>query len=247
MKALLRRLLSVLGYRIEGTRQTPRQLFEPAALRRLEFDDAICRRLIEHGEQFVFMQVGAYDGVSTDPLRKYIARFGWQGVMIEPQPGPAGRLRALYPEGSGVGVIEAAVDRARGTRSLYTVESDAVPVWAGGMASFERDHILKHDYLIPGIAGMVRELQVPTITFDDALAQLPAGRLDLLQIDVEGADLQILSLFPFARIRPALVHWEVKNLTTAQREAAIDILLGQGYRIAPSGDEDMLAELGSAA
>ena len=241
MKQAVRRLLGWLGYRIEGTRFTPRQLFDAGALRQLEFDDVICRHLIEHGEDVVFLQVGAYDGVSTDPLRKYIARFGWRGVMVEPQPGPAGRLRALYGEGSGVTVIEAAVDREPGTRSLFTVESDAVPVWAGGMASFDRDHILKHDYLIPGIADMVRELKVPAITFDEVLAKLPAGQLDLLQIDVEGADLEILSMFPFARIRPAIIQWEVKNLSTAQREAAIDLLRRHNYRVAPSGDEDMLA------
>lgn len=246
MKQAIRRLLAGLGYRIEGVRYTPRQLLDPQALRRLEFDDVVCRYMIEQGEECIFLQVGAYDGVSTDPLRKYIARFGWRGVMLEPQPGPASQLRTLYPEDSGVTIIEAALDRERGTRSLYTVESGQVPIWAGGMASFDREHILKHDYLIPGIAGLVKEIEIPTVTFDDVLARLPEGRLDILQIDVEGADLLMLSLFPFARLRPAIVQWEVKNLTREQREAAIDLLLGHNYRVALSGGEDMLAVLDSA-
>ena len=61
--------------------------------------------MFEHGQDCVFIQVGAYDGVSTDPLRKYIGRCGWRGVMLEPQPGPAGRLRDLYAGNDGIVVM----------------------------------------------------------------------------------------------------------------------------------------------
>lgn len=244
MKQLIRRLFGWLGYRIEGVRYTPRQFFDPGALRGLEFDDLICRHMYENGPDCVFLQIGAYDGISTDPLRKYIVDCGWKGVMVEPQPGPASQLRQLYPDGSGITILEAAVDSERGTRSLYTVESDDLPKWAGGMATFDRAQILKYDYLIPGIAGMVREIEVPLITIDDVLDRLELDRLDILQIDVEGIDGYLLSLFPFARIRPTIVQWESKNMTRAQQEAALDILLGHGYRIARSGFEDTMAVLG---
>jgi hypothetical protein len=58
-----------MGYRIEGTRYTPQHLYRPECLRRLQFDDVICRYMFDHGEACNFIQVGAYDGVSTDPLR----------------------------------------------------------------------------------------------------------------------------------------------------------------------------------
>lgn len=150
IKQAVRAALARLGYRIEGTRHTPRHMFDPQALRHLEFDDVICRHMVEHGEQCRFLQIGAYDGISTDPLRKFIERFAWRGVMLEPQPGPAEQLRRLYPEGSGIVVLQAALDRERHARTLHTVESDTAPVWAGGMASFDRDQILKHAHLIPG-------------------------------------------------------------------------------------------------
>lgn len=243
MKKALKDLLARFGYRIEGIRYVPRQLLDAQAVLSLEFADVMCRHMYEHGDDCVFIQVGAYDGVSTDPLRKFIVRSKWRGVMLEPQPVPASQLRELYPEESGVVILQAALDRDRGTRTLFTVDSDAVPKWAGGMASFDRHHILKHDYLIPGIAGMVRELQVPCVTFDDVLSHLPVGRLDLLQIDAEGADGQILSMFPFDRISPAIVHWEIKNMTRGEQEDTLDLLRGHGYRIARSGLEDMLAVL----
>jgi FkbM family methyltransferase len=241
VKNWVRQRLRDVGYDVQSVRYTPRQLLEPGLLRNLEFDDVVCRHMFEHGEACVFVQVGAYDGVSTDPIRKYIARCGWRGVMLEPQPRPAAQLRELYEGVAGIVILEAAVDRARGQRSLYTVECDELPKWAGGMASFDRDHIAKHDYLIPGLAEKIRELKIDCITFDDVLAKLPGDRLDLLQIDAEGADGYLLSLFPFERVRPAIVQWEIKNMDRAQQEAALDLLCAHGYRVSRSGGEDMLA------
>src|ERR1700757_1019618 len=88
--------LAVLGYQVQGTKYCPRQLLEPGLLRRLEFDDVVCRRMVEVGREVSFIQVGAFDGVSTDPLRKYIQTCGWRGVLIEPQPRPAAQLQELY-------------------------------------------------------------------------------------------------------------------------------------------------------
>jgi FkbM family methyltransferase len=246
VKALVQRAIRSLGYNIEGVRYTPRQLLDPGCVRTLEFDDVVCRRMHERGRELSFIQVGAYDGVSTDPLHKYIAACGWSGVMLEPQPRPAARLGEHYVDNDRIVILQAAIDRERRTRSLYTVECDELPKWAGGMASFEREHLLKHDYLIPGIATKIRELTVECVTFDDALNRLPGERLDVLQIDAEGADGYLLSLFPFERVKPAIIQWEIKNLDRAQQEAALDLVCGHGYLVARSGGEDMLAVLPEA-
>src|ERR1700739_530849 len=126
--------LAALGYQVQGTKYCPRQLLEPALLRRLEFDDVVCRRMFEVGREFTFIQVGAFDGVSTDPLRKYIQTCGWRGVLIEPQPGPVAQLHELYCGNDRLVILKAALDDKRGTRTLFTVESDTVPEWARGMA-----------------------------------------------------------------------------------------------------------------
>lgn len=241
MKHLLKIALARLGYRVEGIRYCPRQLLEPAGLRSIEFDDVICRRMFESGPELTFIQVGAFDGITGDPLRKYIDRCAWRGVLVEPQARAANKLRELYCGNNRVVILQAALDRESGSQTLFTVESESAPAWAGGLASFERTSIVKHSDLIPGLGGMIREETVDCITFDDVLGRLPSERIDLLQIDTEGADFYILSLFPLDRVLPAIIHWEVKHLTKAQREDCLDRLAGFGYRFAPSGDEDMLA------
>lgn len=158
----------------------------------------------------------------------------------------ASQLRELYKGNEGIVVLEAALDRKSGTRTLYTVESEEIPKWAGGMASFQREHILKHEYLIAGLEAMVRELTVSCIPFGAVLDCLPSEELDLLQIDAEGEDGHVLSLFPFDRMQPSIVHWEIKNMTRRQQEEALDLLGLHGYRISQSGEEDMLAVRGPA-
>ncbi len=244
MKKLIRLALARSGYQIQSTKYIPRQLLNPDLLRVIDLDDIVCRRMFQSGQALTFIQIGAFDGVSTDPLYKYIGRYAWRGVMLEPQPRPASKLRELYAGNEAIVILEAALDRERGKRMLYTVESDAAPVWAGGMASFQREHIVKHAYLIPGLEGMIRELTVDCITFDDVFDQLPSGQVDLLQIDAEGADAQILMLFPFERAKPAIIHWEIKNLTRVRQEECLEMLSGFGYRFARSGGEDMMAVLG---
>jgi FkbM family methyltransferase len=241
MKELLRSALAGLGYRVQGTRYIPRQLLQSGLLRTIEFDDVVCRRMFESGQEFHFIQVGALDGITVDPLRKYIDRCGWRGVLVEPQAHAAGALRELYRDNDRIVIVSAAVDRKSGSRKLFTVESEDAPTWVAGLASFERNTILKHSDLVPGLGGMIRETTVPCVTFDDILRHLPSEHIDLLQIDTEGADAFILSLFPFDRIQPSIVHWEVKHLSTSEREDCLHWLSRFGYQFAACGGEDMMA------
>lgn len=243
MKRLLKIALARLGYRVQGTRYCPRQLLETGTLRAIEFDDVVCRRMFECGPEFTFIQVGAFDGITKDPLRKYIEKCGWTGVVVEPQARAANQLRELYRGNGRIVIVQAALDSESGKRKLFTVDSQIAPSWVGGLASLRRETIDKHSDLIPGLATMIREECVDCVTFDDILRCLPSERIDLLQIDTEGADAHILSLFPFRRVIPAIIHWEVKHLTKTEREDCLDYLTGFGYRFALSGVEDMLAVL----
>jgi FkbM family methyltransferase len=243
VREFIKRLAAGAGYRIQSTRYIPRQLLEPRHVRVLDLSDVIYRQLFECGDDFTFIQIGAFDGITADPLHKYIGKYGWRGVLVEPQPGSAAQLRQLYGGNDRIVVLEAAVDSQHCQRTLFTVVSDQAPVWAAGMASFQREHIVKHARLIPGLEGMIQEITVDCVPFDDVFACLPSPRVDLLQIDAEGADARILSLFPFDRVKPAIIHWEIKNLTLVEREDCFDNLSRLGYRFAASGDEDMMAVL----
>src|SRR5437867_12918726 len=149
IKGFVKGALETLGYTVNGIRHQPRQLLDRANLRTLEFDDVVCRRMFEVGPTLTFVQIGAFDGTTADPLRKYIERCAWRGVLVEPQSRAAEKLRDLYRGNGNVIVMQAAVDAIQGTRVLFTASSEAVPAWVGGLASFTREAIAKHRDIVP--------------------------------------------------------------------------------------------------
>ena len=61
------------------------------------------RRMLEAGHELTFIQVGGFDGITTDPLYKYITRYGWRGVLLEPQS------RALISSASSIAAVTASL------------------------------------------------------------------------------------------------------------------------------------------
>ena len=41
--------------------------------------------MARRGRRLSFVQIGANDGVTGDPIRRFILEFGWSGVLVEPQ------------------------------------------------------------------------------------------------------------------------------------------------------------------
>src|SRR5437879_2416236 len=98
MKTMLKSLLATSGYRVQGTRCCPRQLLEPEHIRAVEFDDVVCRHMFECGREIMFIQVGAYDGITLDPLRKYNCQLRLAWRLAGAATGARKRLRDLYAD-----------------------------------------------------------------------------------------------------------------------------------------------------
>ena len=165
LRYLLQVILAARGYQLQGIRYK-RQLLNRAHLLVLEFDDCICRHIFEAGPELTFIQVGAFDGIVGDPLRKYVLKCGWRGILIEPQARAAGKLRELYSGNDRIIVLQAALDRKSGNRKIFTVDPQNGPSWVGGLASFELKTILKHSDLVPSLETMIREDTVNCVTFE---------------------------------------------------------------------------------
>jgi len=211
----------------------------------LNFDHVLSRYLLERtgSGPFTFIQVGAFDGVTCDPLRKYLVKYPWTGVMLEPQPQAFGKLAALYKGRDDISIMNAAINESNGEADLYVVENDALPEWARGMASFDEQNILKHADALPGLAGSIQKSRIKTVSFEQLLADHQFTRVNLLQIDTEGFDAEVLKLFPFSKIKPVIIHFESKHIPVARLENALARLADLGYAIARDGQEDMMAVL----
>jgi hypothetical protein len=105
------------------------------------------------------------------------------------------------------------------------------------LASFDRDHLIKHcrEAPFPDPESRLTATEVETLTFDTLLSRYGLEHVDVLQVDTEGYDLQILRQFDIPRRLPAIVQYEHKHLSRPDREAAAEILVGSGYRLAVAG------------
>ncbi len=231
------------GYRVDCIRYVPRQLVDSESAFKLDFDHVVCRRMVEVGRPLNFIQIGAFDGETRDPIFTYIRRHCWRGILVEPQRLAWEKLTRLHADSPDIQIVNAAVAQKPGKGTLYTVQGDGLPAWCGGLASFSRESILKHRELIAGLENFIRPEEVALIPFTELLESARILELDVLQIDTEGADAEILPMFPFDRLRPAIIHWEVKHLPKEELEGCLDRLASHGNRFAPSGGEDMLAIL----
>ncbi len=183
--------------------------------------------------------VGAFDGLANDPLSRSLMEHPCRGIFVEPQPAAFERLRANFAGHEGLQFVNAAMDQQSGSRDFYVVDaaSAELPDWTQQLASFSRQHIEKHEALAPGVSAHIRVMQVPTLSFDELLRRFGLDRIDVLQIDAEGMDAQLLRWFPFQRVRPALLHYEVAHMSDAERLEIRGRLMGLGYRIFAAGSE----------
>jgi FkbM family methyltransferase len=170
--------------------------------------------------QLTFLQIGAFDGRGDDDLREVVAAYRLRGVLVEPQTGAFVRLAYTYRDQPQVTLLQGAIADQRGTRDFYTQRGTITMA-----ASFHRDHLLRHG--IPAAEIVAQPIECHTV--ESALQAAGLDRVDLLQIDAEGFDWPIIRSIDFARMRPAIVRFEYRNMPQRDADACLEFLAAHGY------------------
>jgi FkbM family methyltransferase len=148
-----------------------------------------------------FVEVGAYDPVALSQTWE-LEQHGWDGLLIEPVPEHATNLRRERR----ARVFEVACGRPEH-------HGRTMPIYlAGGRSSLKLHH------------GPPRDVRV--VALDFVLAEAGAQRIDFLSVDVEGAELDVLSGLTFERYRPGLILLE----DFAERLDKHDFMRARGYK-----------------
>jgi FkbM family methyltransferase len=157
-----------------------------------------------------FVEVGANDPRRGSQSWQF-EEAGWSGVLIEPQPDLAERLRATRR----AQVIAAACSSPANAGTAMVLHL------SGPHSS------LKRELAVTGIVASAT-IEVPVRTLDDILAEAKApAPIDFVSIDVEGHEVEVLSGFDLARWQPRLLLIEdhVAGLATHR------LLTRAGYRL----------------
>jgi FkbM family methyltransferase len=186
-----------------------------------------------------FLQIGAMDGVSFDPLHHAIRRYGWQGVLVEPLPDMQARLRATYADMPGLDFAPVAIADACGTQAMRriaaaAVTSGTVPPWAGGLSSLapERNALggkgidaTQHSLL----QSHGETVEVECLDFAEFERRYRIAGFDVLQIDTEGYDWRVLRQIDLMRHAPRCIHVEIACLPPEEIAAMLDHLRAAGH------------------
>ncbi len=209
-------------------------------------DNAIDRLMMR--ESF-FVQIGANDGVTVDPIHQHIKSKNMDGLLVEPLPEMMSALQNNYRGKSGLQFAQCAVTETNGPVTMKTFDdSYAEQITGGTLVAQISDSPTRSDRAISNIRcggdKHVVERVVTGKTLETLLREQQVRHIDLLQIDVEGYDWRVLKQLDFAKFRPKVIHMEFAHLPRHEQEEARTMLREQGYVFALHNGRDMLAVAG---
>lgn len=179
-----------------------------------------------------FIQIGANDGISCDPIREFIVRYSWTGLVVEPIPQVFELLKRSYMEQPIVTPVNCAITYGQQQESLklYAVSTSALkrfPAHASMISSSNKNHLSQ---ILPALRDdEISELVIRATTIEQLLDEYKFCDIDFLHLDVEGHEANILLNLDFERINPQFVLFESIHLLEAERSLIEERLIKKGF------------------
>lgn len=211
------------------------------------FERAIRDWELDH-ETVYLVQVGAHNGITSDPLHRFlIDGIAWQSILVEPQGACVRSLRSNYADRDNIHIVHAAIGpAAASSRSLqlYRISDEAVglPHWANQLASARREVIASHRDRIPDIERWIVSETVPCMTLAEVVAQHAFPRVDLLATDTEGFDFEIVQQIDALPSLPQFIYYEHLHLSAEEYASSLRFLDSRGYATHAVNNGDTFAQ-----
>lgn len=170
------------------------------------------------GKELFFIQIGANDGISVDPIHNLVKKNNWTGILFEPGKDAFGDLIKNYHGHTNLTFVNAAVSNYDGRGELF----------CGTTTPHFTLNELKAKHMFDVEATLV---EVDSMSPKTIIDKYSVKKVDLLQIDAEGHDFTIIKAFPFDLIKPKIIRYEYVNLNYDEidAEGADKFLKQYGY------------------
>jgi len=188
---------------------------------------------------FFFVNIGANDGVSNDPIYPFLCEYGWRGIAVEPLEPIFAQLESNYRRFPGVVLERAAV--APEPRPFYYIPTTAgyERTWTKQVGTLDPgflrraiDLMRTYEFEGPvpaGLEGSIAQVDVPCLTFSALMEKHRVERVDFINIDAEGVDYEIVQTIDLARWHPQVLCLETADMSEAQRLELTQRMVGHGY------------------
>lgn len=198
-------------------------------------------------KDFFFVQIGANDGQSGDPIYEFIKKYRLSGILVEPQKDAFERLQKNYLKGGhrGLNFANIAIGHQSGRQVLYTVKEEYKNeenfFKMTRIASFNKEVFQKtlHNKIPTGANPdhYTQEITVDTYSFEKFVQKYSINKIDFLQIDCEGYDWEIIKMIDFNKFSPSAVNYESAHLNDVDRADCEDLLKLKGYQVFTYGKD----------
>ncbi|MEM9128158.1 MAG: FkbM family methyltransferase [Pseudomonadota bacterium] len=182
--------------------------------------DQLILKALPAGLTGTFVEIGGYDGV-TQSNSVLLEKQGWTGLLIEANPGSYAKCCRTRPAMRVEHAACVAADFARDHTTITDV---------GLMSMTDESRFTpetRADWLERGAGFAGREpqdIEVPALPISTVLDKQGLTQVDLLLLDVEGAEIDVLGGLDFSRHAPA---WIVAE--DAYDADLNEVLVGYGY------------------
>ena len=174
-----------------------------------------------------------------------------QILLVEPVPYNYNRLKEDFKNNKNIHICTNAVFSENKIRKFYYVNENSITKlgkhWASGIGSFNKNHILEHKTKRFKIEDHdIVEIEIEFITFDSLINKYSIKSIDKLQIDVEGAEYEILKSIDFKNIEIKSIQFESKHFDGTFKEGPklAEIkqkLKSEGYSLNQIDNENIIA------
>tara|TARA_B100001142_G_C14039364_1_gene541426 strand:- start:11 stop:622 length:612 start_codon:yes stop_codon:yes gene_type:complete len=201
-------------------------------------------------KHFGLVVIGAHFGVW---LSEKISEYKNTNVLlIEPVPYNYKILKDTYKNNKNILICTKAVFSENSKKNFYFVKEESIPKlgkhWASGIGSFDKQHILNHKSKRFEIQDHdIDNIEIDFITFENLIKEYEIESIDNLQIDVEGAEYEILNSIDFKKIRINSIQFESKHFDGTFNEGPKlsiikEKLSKNGYNLTQIDKENILAK-----
>ncbi len=168
-----------------------------------------------------YLDIGAWDPINSNNTYFFYHR-GARGVVVEPTPQYAEKLKQVRPEdkvlGIGIGITDA-------TEMDFYVMSEAQ------QNTFDKAHAEK--FVKERGYKIERVIKIPLVNINRVMAEHFGGAApDYLSIDVEGLEFEIAKTIDFDKFRPKVICVETLVANTNRHNPAIaEFMASKGYEV----------------
>lgn len=174
-----------------------------------------------------FIQIGANDGITNDPIQKYVKQLNWKGILIEPIPSVFEQLKKNYHNTVDLAFENCAISNKNEKRMFYYFDYEE---GYHTLSSFSLQTLKNHKIVRDEKKNQIKKAMIPCVTFDFIIDKYNIQKLDFLQIDTEGYDYKILQSIDFNKIRPEVIHFEHSHLKDRMYKECFKFLYHNNYR-----------------